>query len=49
MTNNDVVYRNKIIGSATQDFGFDKVIRGYDIKQVNEDISNLLAINKNAD
>ena len=31
MTNNDVVDRNKILGSATQDFGFDKVLRGYDI------------------
>ena len=48
MTNNDVVDRNKILGSATQDFGFDKVLRGYDIKQVNEYISNLLATNKNA-
>ena len=27
---------------------FDKVLRGYDIKQVNEYISNLLATNKNA-
>ena len=48
MTNNDVVDRNKILGSATQDFGFDKVLRGYDIKQVNEYIANLLATNKNA-
>ena len=48
MTNNDVADRNKILGSATQDFGFDKVLRGYDIKQVNEYISNLLATNKNA-
>ena len=48
MANNDVVDRNKILGSATQDYGFDKVLRGYDIKQVNEYISNLLATNKNA-
>ena len=41
MTNNDVVDRNKILGSATQDFGFDKVLRGYDIKQVNEYISKM--------
>ena len=39
MANNDVVDRNKILGSATQDYGFDKVLRGYDIKQVNEYIS----------
>ena len=48
MANNDVVDRNKILGSATQDYGFDKVLRGYDIKQVNEYISNLLTTNKNA-
>ena len=44
MANNDVVDRNKILGSATQDYGFDKVLRGYDIKQVNEYISNGVGI-----
>ena len=33
MANNDVVDRNKILGSATQDYGFDKVLRGYDKRQ----------------
>lgn len=48
MSNNDIIDRNKILGSAEQDFGFDKVLRGYDVKQVNEYIVNLLNANKNA-
>lgn len=48
MSNNDVVDRNKILGASSQDYGFDKVLRGYDVKQVNEYIANLLNTNKNA-
>lgn len=48
MSNNDIVNRNQILGNETQDFGFDKVLRGYDVKQVNEYINNLLSANKNA-
>lgn len=48
MSNNDVVDRNKILGTATQDYDFDRVLRGYDVKQVNEYIANLLAVNKNS-
>lgn len=48
MSNNDIVNRNQILGNETQDFGFDKVLRGYDVKQVNEYIDNLLSANKNA-
>ncbi|MDD6727596.1 MAG: hypothetical protein PUE08_00015 [Eubacteriales bacterium] len=48
MSNNDIVNRDQIIGKEVQDFGFDKVLRGYDVKQVNEYINNLLAANKNA-
>jgi DivIVA domain-containing protein len=47
MGNNEIVNRNAILGD-TQDFGFDKALRGYDTKQVDEYIENLLAINKNA-
>lgn len=48
MSNNDIVNRNQILGDGTQDFGFDRVLRGYDVKQVNEYINNLLSANKNA-
>ncbi|MGN1420151.1 MAG: hypothetical protein ACI4XC_01395 [Eubacterium sp.] len=48
MSNNDIVNRNQILGNETQDFGFDRVLRGYDVKQVNEYINNLLSANKNA-
>lgn len=48
MSNNDIVNRNQILGNETQDFGFDKVLRGYDVKQVNEYINNLLNANKHA-
>ena len=48
MTNNDVVDRNKILNSETQEFNFYKILSFYNIKQINEYISNLLATNKNA-
>ncbi|MGN0521241.1 MAG: DivIVA domain-containing protein, partial [Eubacterium sp.] len=40
--------RNQILGAAARDFGFDKVLRGYDTKQVDEYIKNLLETNKTA-
>lgn len=48
MSNSDLVDRNKILGADSADYGFDKVLRGYDVKQVNEYIANLLASNKKA-
>lgn len=48
MSNNDVFDRNAILNTENMDYGFDKAIRGYDIKQVNEYISNLISANKNA-
>lgn len=40
--------RNAILGNGTRDYGFDKVLRGYDPKQVEEYIDNLLTLDKNA-
>lgn len=40
--------RNAILNNGTRDYGFDKVLRGYDTKQVEEYIENLLTLNKNA-
>lgn len=40
--------RNAILGSGPKDYGFDKVLRGYDTKQVDEFIENLLASNRGA-
>lgn len=48
MSNIDIVDRNKILGAESLDYGFDKVLRGYDVKQVNEYITNLINSNKNA-
>lgn len=45
---NDVIDRNAILGSGGKDYGFDKVIRGYDTKQVEEYIDNMLVSHKNA-
>ncbi len=45
---NDVIDRNAILGSGSKDYGFDKVIRGYDTKQVEEYIDNMLVSHKNA-
>lgn len=42
---NEIIDRNAILGHS-QDF--DKVLRGYDTKQVDDYIANLLATNKNA-
>lgn len=44
---NDFLDRNQIMG-ADKDYGFDKVLRGYDIKQVEAYIENLLNSTKNA-
>lgn len=48
MSNNDVFNRDKILGKEHQDMGFDKVLRGYDPKQVDEYIADLHRANKNA-
>ncbi len=48
MANNEVFDRTQILGSAAKDYDFDKVLRGYDIKQVDTYIDNLLQANKNA-
>lgn len=45
---NDTIDRNAILGSGPKDYGFDKVLRGYDTKQVDEFIENLLASNRGA-
>lgn len=44
--NKDIVDRSKILGRETIEF--DKVLRGYDPKQVDEYIHNLINIQKNA-
>ena len=43
---NELFDRNAILGAQQQDF--DKVLRGYDPKQVDEYIANLISVNKNA-
>lgn len=45
---NDTIDRNAILGSGPKDYGFDKVLRGYDTKQVDDFIENLLASNRGA-
>lgn len=45
---NDVVDRNSILGNGSKNYGFDKVLRGYDTKQVDEFIENLLSSTKGA-
>ncbi len=39
--------RNEILGNS-KDYGFDRVLRGYDVKQVEAYIENLLQADKNA-
>ncbi|MBR2134277.1 MAG: DivIVA domain-containing protein [Eubacterium sp.] len=45
---NDVLNREAILGSAAKSYNFDKVIRGYDPKQVDTFIDSLVNSNKNA-
>lgn len=45
---NEVINREEILGRTAQGLTFDKVLRGYDPKQVDEYISNLHNSNKNA-
>ncbi len=40
--------REEILGSAAKSYSFDKVLRGYDTKQVDDYIDNLVKTNKNA-
>lgn len=48
MSNQELVDRNKIIGVEEKDYGFDRILRGYDPKQVNEYINNIVQTNKQA-
>jgi len=44
----DVIKREDIIGAGNKSYDFDKVLRGYDPKQVDEVLSNLQKANKSA-
>ncbi len=44
----DVINREDILGDAAKTFSFDKVLRGYDTKQVDDYINSLIKSNKNA-
>ena len=44
----DVIKREDILSLANKQYDFDKVLRGYDPKQVDEVIANLLKTNKSA-
>ena len=44
----DVIKREDIIGAGNKSYDFDKVLRGYDPKQVDEVLSNLQKANKTA-
>lgn len=44
----DTINREDILGEAAKTFSFDKVLRGYDTKQVDDYISSLIKSNKNA-
>ena len=46
MSNKEIVDRNQILG--TNKVEFDKALRGYDVGQVDEYISNLINVQKNA-
>ena len=44
----DVIKREDIIGAGNKSYDFDKVLRGYDPKQVDEVLTNLQKANKSA-
>jgi len=44
----DVINRESLLGDAANAYSFDKVLRGYDPKQVDEVIANLQKTNKSA-
>ena len=44
----DVIKREDIIGAGNKSYDFDKVLRGYDPKQLDEVLSNLQKANKSA-
>lgn len=48
MNNNEIVSRDEILGNSVQSYNFDKAIRGYDPKQVDDFIKNLVQSNKSA-
>jgi chromosome segregation ATPase len=45
---NEVINREEILGSSAKSYNFDKVLRGYDTKQVDEYIININQSHKNA-
>lgn len=45
---NDFINRQEILGDSARTYSFDKVIRGYDPKQVDDFINNLVQSNKGA-
>jgi cell division initiation protein len=48
MNNNEIVNRDEILGNNAHSYNFDKVLRGYDTKQVDDFINNLVKSNKSA-
>lgn len=44
----DVIRREDILGDAAKTYSFDKVLRGYDTKQVDDYLTSLIQSNKNA-
>lgn len=48
MANSDVVNRREILGGEARSYSFDKVLRGYDPKQVDDFINGLVKSNKSA-
>ncbi|GEM_PF-167510 len=44
----DTINREDILGEAAKSFSFDKALRGYDTKQVDDYINSLIKSNKNA-
>jgi DivIVA domain-containing protein len=48
MGNNDIINREEILGTSAKTYAFDKVLRGYDTKQVDEYINSLNKSNKSA-
>ena len=48
MSNSEVLSREDILGAAAKSYNFDKILRGYDPKQVDEFIASLQQQNKSA-
>ena len=48
LMDNTSINRNNILGDSARDYSFDKVLRGYDTKQVDEYIEKLIKSNKSS-